>query len=89
MLIEYAYPLKYSVGNKMQVVFNYMRISIFVIKTVGRASHRYSRRSRVRISLKIKFFSAFFFPIAGGSGPGQESLVLHFFFFFCSLKRKL
>ena len=40
MLIEYAYPLKYSVGNKMQVVFNYMRISIVVMKTVGRASHR-------------------------------------------------
>lgn len=50
MLIEYAYPLKYSVGNKMQVVFNYMRISIFVIKqlvehrTVIRGGHEFESR---------------------------------------------
>lgn len=80
MLIEYAYPLKYSVGNKMQVVFNYMRISIFVIKTVGRASHRYSRRSRVRISLKIKFFQPSSFQLPGSRGRGR-SLLFYFFFF--------
>ena len=42
-----------------------------------RASHRYSRKSRIRIPLKLWFFSGFFFPIAQ-IGKLTAMIILHF-----------
>ena len=49
---------------RCDVLLNDLAPNVWLQSSVGRASHRYSRRSRVRIPLKPWIFSGFFSPIA-------------------------
>ena len=50
--------------------------NVWLHSSVGRASHRYSRRSGVRIPLKPWFFSGFFFQDTIGLWLAQVSRIL-------------